>query len=102
MIDLERQHKCLLHISSIGLQPIFGVTRLVYYRPQGKVMFSQASVILSTIGLMDTRSLLILVTARSVCILLECFLVMKFKHFNQSDITNDITALTLMLSVNGP
>ena len=31
------------------------------YQPQGKVMFSQASVILSTIGLMDTRSLLILV-----------------------------------------
>ena len=38
-------------------------------------MFSQVSVILSTIGLMDTRSLLILVTARSVRILLECFLV---------------------------
>ena len=32
-----------------------------FYRPQGKVMFSQASVILSTIGLMPTRSLLILV-----------------------------------------
>ena len=38
-------------------------------------MFSQASVILSTIGLMDTRSLLIHVTARPVRILLECFLV---------------------------
>ena len=46
-----------------------------YYRPQGKVMFSQASVILSTIDLMATRSLLILATARSVSILLECFLV---------------------------
>ena len=45
------------------------------YRPQGMVMFSQASVILSTIGLIATRSLLILVTVRLVCILLECFLV---------------------------
>ena len=33
------------------------------------------SVCLSTIGLMDTGSLLGLVTARAVCILLECFLV---------------------------
>ena len=38
-------------------------------------MCSQASVILSTIGLMATGSLLILVMARSVRILLECFLV---------------------------
>ena len=38
-------------------------------------MFSQASVILSTISLMATRSLLILATVRSVRILLECFLV---------------------------
>ena len=30
---------------------------------------------LSTIGLMATQSLLILVTARSVCVLLKCFLV---------------------------
>ena len=41
-----------------------------------KVMFSHASVILFTIGLMATLSLLILVTARSVRILLECFLVL--------------------------
>ena len=41
-------------------------------------MFSHASVILSTIGLMAIRSLLILVTARSVRILLDCFLVMFF------------------------
>ena len=56
----------------------------VCYRTQGKVMFSHASVILFTIGLMDTRSLLILVgysvsprslTAWSVCTLLECLLV---------------------------
>ena len=32
---------------------------LSYYRPQGKVMFSQVSVILSIIGLMVTRLLLI-------------------------------------------
>ena len=31
------------------------------YRPQGKIMFSQASVILFTIGLVPTRSLLFLV-----------------------------------------
>ena len=49
-----------------------------YYRPQGKVMFSQASVILSTIGLMATRSLLILVTLRSVASyigILSCFIM---------------------------
>ena len=39
-------------------------------------MFSQASVSLSTIGLMATRSLLILVTARSVPFLLECLPVL--------------------------
>ena len=39
-------------------------------------MFSQASVILFTISLMATRSLLILVTGRSVCILPECYLVL--------------------------
>ena len=38
-------------------------------------MFSQASVILSTIGFMPTGSLLIFLIARSVCILLECLLV---------------------------
>ena len=38
-------------------------------------MFSQASVILSTIGLMATWSLLGLVMVRSVRIPLECFLV---------------------------
>ena len=42
-----------------------------FYRPQGKVIFSQACVILSAIGLMESRSL----TAQSVRILLECFLV---------------------------
>ena len=40
-------------------------------------MSSQASVIVSTIGLMATRSLLILVIALSVLILLECFLVLN-------------------------
>ena len=42
-----------------------------YYRPQGKVMYSQASVILFTIGHIVTRSLLILVgysvTAHPCC-----------------------------------
>ena len=40
-----------------------------------KGMFSQVSVILSTIGIMAIQSLLILITAWSVRILLECFLV---------------------------
>ena len=44
------------------------------YQPQGKVMFSQVSC-LSTISLKDAGSLLGLVGARSVRILLECFLV---------------------------
>ena len=38
-----------------------------FYRPQGKVLFSQASVILSTIGLMPTWSLLILVGYSVTC-----------------------------------
>ena len=46
-----------------------------------KVMFSQACVILFTIGLMTTRSLLILVMVWSVRILLECFLVLMCFHF---------------------
>ena len=42
-------------------------------------MFSQACVILFRIGLMATRSLLILVMRRSLRILLECFLVTACK-----------------------
>ena len=53
-------------------------------------MFSHASVILFTIGLMVTRSLLILVTAQPVCTLLECFLVIIS------------LSLTLSLAVNRP
>ena len=45
-----------------------------YYRPQGEgSVFT--GVCLTIIGLMAHRSLLGLVTVRSVCILLECFLV---------------------------
>ena len=47
---------------------------------QGKVMFSQVSVCLSTIGLMDTGSLLGLVMVGLVNILLECFLVLCVKR----------------------
>ena len=48
-------------------------------------MFSEVSVIVSIIGLMPTQSLLILVTARSVHILLECFLVAKLSlHSSQT------------------
>ena len=50
----------------------------IYHRPQGKVMFSQASVILSTVDLMATRSLLTFFTARSVRIPLEYFLVLFY------------------------
>ena len=52
----------------------------IYYRPQGKVMFSQMSVCLSTIGLMDTGSLLGLVMVGLVNIILECFLVLCVKR----------------------
>ena len=45
-----------------------------FYRPQGEGNVS-TGVCLSTIGLMATRSVLGHVTARSVRILLECFLV---------------------------
>ena len=56
------------------------------YRPQGKVMFSQASVIVSTIGLRATRSLLILVTARSARIHTGMFsyLVSEFSELNEN------------------
>ena len=55
-------------------------------------MFSQVSVCLSTIGFMDTGSLLGLVTARSVSILLECFLVFNSFTFdtNQYSISKEI------------
>ena len=54
------------------------------YRPQGKVMFSQASVILSTWLLGRCSSLLH--TVRSVRILLECFLVEKSNQMVVSEI----------------
>ena len=60
----------------------------VYCRPQGKVMFSQAPVILFTIDLIATRSLLILVTVRLVHILLECFLVKIVFGLQFDDIVN--------------
>ena len=44
-------------------------------------MFSQVSAILFIIGFMATRLLFILVTARSVRILLECFLVRGYHSF---------------------
>ena len=50
----------------------------VHCRLQGKVIFSQASVSLFTIGLTAIWSLLGLVTARSTRILLECFLVSSY------------------------
>ena len=52
------------------------VTQWSFYRPQGKVMFSQVSVCPQSASWL----LLILVTARSVCIPLECFLVPKYFH----------------------
>ena len=57
---------------------------VLYYRPQGKVTFSEACVILFTISLISTRSLLILVTARSVHIILECLLVNNFELSDDS------------------
>ena len=60
---------------------------LFFYRPEGKVMFSHASVILSTIGLMAAGSLLILVMERSVCILLECLLAYHKNNIYSTAIT---------------
>ena len=48
-----------------------------FYRPQGEGSVFTC-VCLPTIILMANLSLLGLVTARSVCILLECFLVFRF------------------------
>ena len=50
---------------------------------------------------MATRSLLILVTARSVCILLQCFLVCHDKPLNKSLITgrNEVVAKVMFLHV---
>ena len=85
-VDLETQvHKSSVILpkkfedmflkASIG----FGISNshFRYSEPcfQVHAMFSQACVVLSTIGLMATCSLFILVTAWSVRILLECFLV---------------------------
>ena len=52
-------------------------------------MFSQASFILSTIGPMTTRPLLIHVTMQSVRILLECFLVLSKYGFDNTFQTLD-------------
>ena len=52
---IKRRHSCLN--SRVILQSFPSTC----YRPQGKVMFSHASVILFISGLMDTQSLLILV-----------------------------------------
>ena len=57
---------------------------VLYYRPQGTVTFSEACVILFTISLMASRSLLILLTARLVRILLECFLGNNFELSDDS------------------
>ena len=51
----------------IVVHMLTGCQRECNYRPQGKVMFSQTSVSLSTIGLMPTQSLLILVGYSVTC-----------------------------------
>ena len=53
----------------------FDVCHLLPTAREGNVFYWRLSVILFTVSLMAIRSLLILVTARSVRILLECFLV---------------------------
>ena len=57
----------LTHSSPLAPEPPGETFTNYFYRPQRKVMFSQASVILSTIGLMSTRSLLILVGYSVAC-----------------------------------
>ena len=67
-------------------------------------MFSQASIILSTISLMATRSLLILVTVRSESILLECFLVSHFcvllSLLKEKDIRDDDFRYIVVENIN--
>ena len=81
------------HLSSFGRFKL----ECHQYRSKGNVMFSQACVILFTIGLTATRSLLILVTTQLANILLECFLVFSIfkvqnvrinKQFQQQNVTS--------------
>ena len=65
----------------------------IYYRPQGKVMFSHSSVILFTIGLVDTWSLLILV---GVCV---CICVLQLNYKYHRHLLAD-TCLLNMLNIN--
>ena len=72
-IDLNRTH------DEQEMKSINGVNPYLYYRLQGEGnVFT--GVCLLTIRLMATRSLLGLNTARTVCILLECFLVRFYFH----------------------
>ena len=64
-------------------QPKNAVQNLLPTAREGNVF---TGVCLSTIGLVATRSLLILVTARSVRILLECFLG-NISNFKKSQVT---------------
>ena len=75
----------------------------ICYRPQGKEMFSHTCVILLTIGLTATRPLLMLggysVTAWSVRILMECFLVSDIALTPPGTHTHDSAILTSILCV---
>ena len=88
-LQILNQSKCLKSFFKITLQLMYCAT--VYYGPataiEGGKIHSKTlegppiplPVILSTIRFIPTRSLLILLTARSVLILLECFVViLKF------------------------
>ena len=64
-----------------GAPPLRSANVYIFTDRKGKVMFF-TGICLSTICLMATRSLLGLVTARSVRILLECFLLLTFANLN--------------------
>ena len=81
LLLVPRSSQAQLRKFSFFMYSDVNVSGSTYYRPHGKVIFSQACisralVLVLTVGLMTTRSLLILVTARSLRILVECFLIL--------------------------
>ena len=77
---------------------------LSYYRPQGKVMFSQASVILFTIGFMATRSLLIvLCTVGTHASRMPSFLIHRNNYNAWNNIYWPISKMCFsLITSNGP
>ena len=82
MVDFSRYYpkKSLTEVHKIVVLAVLMIQnssndRMPLFSPTARQGYIFTGVYLSTIGLMDTGSLLGLVTVRSVRILLECFLV---------------------------